>query len=65
MHILKHICMRSMENPCLRENCVESAFHGAHSDAMCLSVVKAEILVKWVNIWPDRCATKQCRVSVL
>ena len=46
MHILKHIRIRSMENPCIREICDESAFHGAHSDAMCLSEVNAEILVK-------------------
>ena len=46
MHILKHIRMRSIRNPCIRERCGKSAFHGAHSDAMCLSVANAEILVK-------------------
>ena len=65
MHFLIHNRMRSVGNPCIREKCGEFAFHGAHSDAMCLSVVKAEILVKCTNIWADRYATKQCRVSVL
>ena len=32
--------------------CVKSAFHGAHSDAMCLSEENAEILVK-TGEYPD------------
>ena len=64
MHILKHIRIRSMENPCIQEICDESAFHEAHSNAMCLSEVNAEILVKCVNIWIVRYATKQCRVPI-
>ena len=46
MHILNHTCMRNIENPCIREKCGESVFHGAHSDAMCLSEGNAKILVK-------------------
>ena len=57
MHILKHIRMRRIDNPCIREKCGESAFHGAHSDAMCLSLLSAEILVN-VRI-SGRIATRQ------
>ena len=57
MHILNHTRMRNIENPCIREKCGESAFHGAHSDAMCLSVLSAEILVN-VRI-SGRIATRQ------
>ena len=46
IHILKLILIQKQLNPCIREICGKSAFHGAHSDAMCLSEVNAEILVK-------------------
>ena len=46
IHILKLILVQKQLNPCIREICGKSAFHGAHLDASCLSEVNAEILVK-------------------
>ena len=40
------ILAQSSWNKCTREICGKSAFHGAHSDMMCLSEGNAEILVK-------------------
>ena len=49
IHILKLILVQKQLNPCIREICGKSAFHRAHSYAMCLSEVNAEILVKTVE----------------
>ena len=46
IHILKLILVQKQLNPCIQAICGKSAFHGAHSDAMCLSEVNAEILLK-------------------
>ena len=38
IHMLILNCMRSMEKSCVSvQSCGEAAFHGAHSDTMCLS----------------------------
>ena len=46
IHILKLILVQKQVNPCVREICGKSTFHGAHSDAMCRIEVNAETLVK-------------------
>ena len=40
------ILVQSSWNTCTREICGKSAFHGAHSDMMCMSEGNSEILVQ-------------------